>query len=159
MAPSRCGKSTLPAGLCKHGFAVMTDDTIALHTAPGDMGNDDYETYPSWPVARMWPDSLKVALGDDTDACEKVHQQFAKRKVDVEKQQGLNFCDSPRKLRVIYLLKRLSQDEYKAAMPSTKKQDVLYNISTVPLAKAAILYYKTACWAVLAGYWRLRVNE
>jgi hypothetical protein len=79
MAPSRGGKSTLPAGLCKHGFAVMTDDTIALHTAPGDMGNDDYEIYPSWPVSRMWPDSLKVALGDDADACEKAHQQFSKR--------------------------------------------------------------------------------
>jgi hypothetical protein len=33
------------------------------------------------------------------------------------------------------LLKRLSQDEYKAAMPSVKKQDVVCNISTAPLAK------------------------
>jgi hypothetical protein len=55
---------------------------------------------------------IKDALGDNADTCEKVHQQFAKRKVDVEKQQGLNFCDSPRKLRGIYLLNRLSQDEY-----------------------------------------------
>jgi hypothetical protein len=82
---------------------------------------------------------IKDALGNNTDACEKAHQQFAKRRVDVEKQQGLNFCDSPRKLRVIYLLKQLSQDEYKAAMPSAKKQDVVCNISTVPLAKAAML--------------------
>jgi hypothetical protein len=106
-------------------------------------------------VARL----IKSRLGDDTDACEKGHQQCAKRKVDVEKQQGLNFCDSPRKLRGIYLLKRLSQDEYKVAMPSAKKQGVLCNISTVPLAKAAILYYKTACWVLLAGYWRLRASN
>jgi hypothetical protein len=62
-APSRGGKSTLSASLCKHGFAVMTDDMMALHISLGDMGNDlgnvDYEIYPSWPVARMWPDSLK----------------------------------------------------------------------------------------------------
>jgi hypothetical protein len=31
-------------------------------------------------VARL----IKSRLGDDTDACEKGHQQFAKRKVDVE---------------------------------------------------------------------------
>jgi hypothetical protein len=79
--------------------------------------------------------------------------------VDVEKQQGLNFCDSPRKLRGIYLLNRLSEDECKTAIPSSKNQDVLCNISTVPLAKAAILYYKTACWAVLAGYWRLSASD
>jgi hypothetical protein len=151
MAPSRGGKTTLSAALCKHGFAVMTDDMMALHTLPRDMENDlgngiansmtngGYEIYPSWPVARMWPDSLKVALGDNADACEKVHQQFAKRIVDVEKQQGLNFCDSPKKLRVIYLLNRLSQDEYIAATPSAKKQDIVCNISSVPLAKAMIL--------------------
>jgi hypothetical protein len=92
-------------------------------------------------VARL----IKSRLGDDTDACEKEHQQCAKRKVDVEKQQGLNFCDSPRKLRGIYLLKRLSQDEYKAAMPSVKKQDVVCNISTAPLAKRGSNFYKTAC--------------
>jgi hypothetical protein len=143
MAPSRGGKTTLSAALCKHGFAVMTDDMMALHTSPSDLGNDlvndEYEIYPSWPVARMWPDSLKVALGDSVDECEKVHQQFAKRIVDVEKQQGLNFCDTPKKLRVIYLLNRLSQDEYKVAMLSAKKQGAKCNISTVPLAKAMIL--------------------
>jgi hypothetical protein len=59
-APSRGGKSTLSASLCKHGFAVMTDDMMALHISLGDMGNVDYEIYPSWPVARMWPDPLKT---------------------------------------------------------------------------------------------------
>jgi hypothetical protein len=62
MALSRGGKSTLSAGLCKHGFAVMTDDMMALHISLGnmgnDLGNDGYKIYLSWPVARMWPDPL-----------------------------------------------------------------------------------------------------
>jgi hypothetical protein len=113
---------------------------IALHSLPSDMGNDGVEIYPSWPVARMWPDSLEVTLEDNTVECEKVHQQFAKRIVDVEKQQSLNFCDTPKKLQVIYLLNRLSQDEYKTAMPSAEKQGTfICNISSVSLAKALIL--------------------
>jgi hypothetical protein len=140
MAPSRGGKTTLSAALCKHGFEMMTDDMIALHSLPSDMENDGVEIYPSWPVARMWPDSLEVTLEDNTVECEKVHQQFAKRIVDVEKQQSLNFCDTPKKLQVIYLLNRLSQDEYKTAMPSAEKQGAfICNISSVSLAKALIL--------------------
>jgi hypothetical protein len=81
--------------------------------------------------------------------------------VVVEKQQGLNFCDSPRKLRGIYLLNRLSQDEYKVAMPRAKKQGVLCNISTVSLAKAAILLLQnsmlsSACWALTLECQRLK---
>lgn len=140
MAPSRGGKTTLSAALCQHGFAVMTDDMMALHTLPSDTGKGGYEIYPSWPVARMWPDSLKVALGHNADECEKVHQQFAKRIVNVEKQQGFNFCDNPKKLRVIYLLNRLSQDEYKTAVPSAQGQHGwVCDISTVSFAKALIL--------------------
>ena len=137
MAPSRGGKTTMSAALCKHDFALMTDDMIALHSSPSENKNSGYEIYPSWPVARMWPDTLKAALGNNSDACEKVHQQFAKRVVNIKEQQGFNFCDSPRKLRVIYLLNRLSRDEYKKAMPSMPGYNAF--ISTVPLAKAIIL--------------------
>jgi hypothetical protein len=88
---------------------------------------------------------INDALGNNADACEKVHQKFAKRIVDVEKQQGLNFCDSPRKLRVIYLLKRLSQDEYKVTMPSAKSK-MLYAISAqYPWQKRQCYCYKAAC--------------
>jgi hypothetical protein len=140
MAPSRGGKTTMSAALCKHGFAVMTDDMMALHTLPSGNGNGEYEIYPSWPVARMWPDSLKVALGNNADGCAKVHQQFTKRIVNIEKQQGFNFCNSPKKLRVIYLLNRVTADEYKSQVSGTgESMSLICKISVVPLAKALIL--------------------
>lgn len=105
VAPSRTGKTTLTAALSQNGFALMTDDMVALHKVA-----QGYEIYPSWPVARMWPDALNELqpnVHEPSAQYEKVHEQFEKRTVNIEKTKGFNFCNQPKKLKVIYLLNRL----------------------------------------------------
>ena len=80
----------------------MTDDMIALHEH-----EQDYKIYPSWPVVRMWPDALNELPLDTNEQYQKVHEKFEKRIVNLEKVKGLNFCNQPKKLHVIYLLNRL----------------------------------------------------
>jgi hypothetical protein len=158
MAPSRGGKTTMSAALCQQGFAWMTDDMIALHGLPDEHKADEiatYQIYPSWPVARMWPDGLsrlQVYSGKADNGVEhrqqytKVHQQFAKRQVNVDNEAGFDFCDTPKALRVIYLLNRVSPAEYQAyqgqqqGMPIHGEQDAgVCHITAVPAAKALML--------------------
>lgn len=106
VAPSRTGKTTLTAALSQSGFALMTDDMVALHE-----GEQGYEIYPSWPVARMWPDALNDIQLGSSEQHQKVHEKFDKRIVNLEKATGLTFCNEPKKLHVIYLLNRLPKKQ------------------------------------------------
>jgi hypothetical protein len=169
MAPSRGGKTTMSAALCQKGFALMTDDMMALHGMQDKEEVNDcsgYQIYPSWPVARMWPDSLNRLQAntskaeDDADHSksdeqyEKVHQQFAKRVVNVEKEAGFNFCDSPKKLTAIYVLNRVSPEEYevlRAKQQGLEKSAGVCHISPVPAAKALILLLQNS---ILGGAYR-----
>jgi hypothetical protein len=54
------------------------------------------------------------------------------------------------------LLNRLSEDECKTAIPSSKNQDVLCNISTVPLAKGVMLLLQNS---MLDGAYRALALE
>jgi len=104
VAPSRTGKTTLTAALSQSGFALMTDDMVALHE-----GEQGYEIYPSWPVARMWPDALNDMQLETSEHLKKVHEKFEKRVVNIEQTKGFDFCDKPQKLQNIYLLNRLPE--------------------------------------------------
>jgi len=105
VAPSRTGKTTLTAALSQNGFALMTDDMVALHET-----EQGYQIYPSWPVARMWPDALNDIPLDANEHYQKVHENFDKRIINLEKTKGLEFCNQPKKLHVIYLLNRLPEN-------------------------------------------------
>lgn len=109
VAPSRTGKTTLTAALSQNGFALMTDDMVALHEV-----GQGYQIYPSWPVARMWPDALNELQSNANQPNEqykKVHENFEKRIVNLEKTAGFEFCNQPQKLQVIYLLNRLPKTQ------------------------------------------------
>lgn len=106
VAPSRTGKTTLTAALSQSGFSLMTDDMVALHE-----NEQGYDIYPSWPVARMWPDALNDIALNSSEEHQKVHEKFEKRIVNLEKVEGLTFCNKPKKLHVIYLLNRLPKKQ------------------------------------------------
>ncbi len=109
VAPSRTGKTTLTAALSQNGFALMTDDMVALHEI-----EQGYQIYPSWPVARMWPDALNDMpenVNEPSEQYKKVHEKFEKRIVNIEKTAGFNFCNKPKKLKMIYLLNRLPKKQ------------------------------------------------
>ncbi|MGV2870724.1 hypothetical protein [Colwellia sp. E150_009] len=116
MAPSRTGKTTLTAALSQQGFALMTDDMVALHEIKAqeqDNSNKAYKIYPSWPVARMWPDSLKDIPFTENQEHQKVHEKFEKRTVNLTKTKAVEFCEQPKELQVIYLLNRLPPEQTK----------------------------------------------
>ncbi|WP_077342119.1 hypothetical protein [Pseudocolwellia agarivorans] len=128
VAPSRTGKTTLTAELCKNEFSVMTDDMMALHQQ-----DKEYTIYPSWPVARMWPETLEIINNKNTNELEKVHQDFAKKIVKINKNSGFNFCEQPKKLKTIYILNRVENTE------NNNKISTVCNITTLSSAEAVIL--------------------
>lgn len=135
VAPSRTGKTTLTAALSQQGFALMTDDMIALHETKvlnqastqaqeqqqeQQNSNVDYKIYPSWPVVRMWPDSLKELPFAENEEHPKVHEKFEKRTVNLTKTKTVEFCNQPKTLQVIYLLNRLPKEQTEKSVKNSK---------------------------------------
>ena len=81
VAPSGTGKSTLSARLCDSGLSWMTDDLMVLHP---ETNSEHFRIYPSWPVARTWPDALENMLTVTCEKFKKLHSGINKRKVKVE---------------------------------------------------------------------------
>ncbi|MEP1444767.1 MAG: hypothetical protein ABJK37_01460 [Paraglaciecola sp.] len=106
VAPSGTGKSTLSAKLCDSGFSWMTDDMMALH--PENNG-EQYRIYPSWPIARMWPDSVETELDVSHKSLSKVHEGFNKRVVKLE--GNLPAGNASQILTTIYVLNRVAESQ------------------------------------------------
>lgn len=101
IGPSGMGKSTLSSYCMDKGFNWLTDDMMALHTA--HHGKDkSFMTYPSWPVARMWTDSIEELTKKNFNSLNRVHAKFNKREIKVPKSEPTR----PRELHAIYLLNR-----------------------------------------------------
>jgi hypothetical protein len=98
IAPSGMGKTTLSAYLKQQGAIWLTDDMLALHCSEE---KSKYYVYPSWPKARMWPDSLE-ALAQSTLDSRRVHERFAKLELNI------NATDAYKRyeLSAIYVLSR-----------------------------------------------------
>lgn len=155
VAPSRTGKTTLTAALSQQGFALMTDDMIALHHSAE---KNEYTIYPSWPVARMWPDTLAELVdgksnsntsstssisSNESEKCKKVHEKFAKRIVPLNSNRNItfDFCDQAKKLKVIYLLNRDQNEQNKSEI---NNQQPYCFISNIPAAEAVIILLKNS---------------
>lgn len=132
VAPSRTGKTTLTAELCKKEFSVMTDDMMALHQQ-----NNEYVVYPSWPIARMWPETLEIINNKNTNELEKVHQDFAKKIININENSEYNFCEQPKKLKTIYILNRVEDTTNNSE--NNNKISTVCNITTLSSAEAVIL--------------------
>ncbi|MEP4891562.1 MAG: hypothetical protein ABJV04_16170 [Aliiglaciecola sp.] len=105
VANSGTGKSTLSAALKQGGCEWLTDDMIALHQIGAhDAAYSAPKVYPSWPIARMWPDSVENALGEEVSELKKVHNRFEKRLIEMPElsEESKNSSE----LSVIYILNR-----------------------------------------------------
>lgn len=100
VAPSQTGKTTLSLALCQQGFSLMTDDMAALHRRA-----EDYYIYPSWPIARIWPDTFQLT-NESPSAYSKVHKNFDKRTLS-STCDNIEFSQQIKKLTTIYLLNRV----------------------------------------------------
>jgi len=124
VAPSGTGKSTLSASLCESDFCWMTDDMMALHPENAGAG---YRVYPSWPIARMWPDSVEHTLQQDHQALSKVHSGFNKRIVHLTGQLTgkLAVGSSSQTLSTIYVLNRVAQATKSCEIKTVKGSEAL----------------------------------
>jgi hypothetical protein len=104
VAPSRMGKSTLTLSLIEQGFKLMTDDMLALHQ---NEENQNITVFPSWPVTRMWPDSLKTLVNEPLENTPKVHEKFSKRIVNFDAENNHEFCNQTKTLHTVYFLNRV----------------------------------------------------
>ncbi|WP_339726247.1 hypothetical protein [uncultured Paraglaciecola sp.] len=115
VAPSGTGKSTLSAKLCDSGFSWMTDDMMALH--PENNG-EQFRVYPSWPIARMWPDSVQTELNVNHELLSKVHDGFSKRVIKLE--GNLSAGDTSQILTTIYVLNRVTDTQKSCEIKTVK---------------------------------------
>jgi hypothetical protein len=108
VASSGTGKSTLSSQLQQQGCQWLTDDMMALHhDGASDAPPESFSIYPSWPIARLWPDSVENVSSANVGELDKVHDRFSKRQlslankaVKIEQKYGLS---------TIYLLDRIDK--------------------------------------------------
>jgi hypothetical protein len=62
------GKSTLAKAFHAQGYALVTDDLLAI-----DLSGDKAVIAPSFPLIKLWPDSAE-ALGDDPSHFSRLHE-------------------------------------------------------------------------------------
>ncbi len=108
IAPSQTGKTTLSAALMQVGFALMSDDMMALHRQA-----EQWQIYPGWPNLRMWPDSLaqfESREGLRLKPLPKVHGKFNKCRLNIAAIKPEYFCESKKPLHALYLLNREAPD-------------------------------------------------
>ncbi|MDO6693221.1 hypothetical protein Q4574_07985 [Aliiglaciecola sp. 3_MG-2023] len=111
VANSGTGKSTLSAKLQQTGCDWLTDDMIALHQiGASTLSGNAPKVYPSWPIARMWPDSVENALGGEVAVLRKVHNRFDKRLIEMPELTEESKHSS--ELSTIYILNRTVTDNH-----------------------------------------------
>jgi energy-coupling factor transporter ATP-binding protein EcfA2 len=97
VGPSGAGKSTTAAAFAARGFAVLTDDMLAL-----DEQCESVIAHPGYPRLRLWPDAARI-LGQACPVLPRLTPNWDKRYLDL-RSNGCKFEQMPRSLAAIYLL-------------------------------------------------------
>ena len=91
------GKSTTAAAFAHRGFAVLSDDVVALE----DAGNR-FRVAPGYPRVNLWPDSVRTLLGSE-DALPRITPTWAKHYLPLD-QNGRRFQSQQLPLGAVYFL-------------------------------------------------------
>jgi hypothetical protein len=91
------GKSTTAAAFARAGYAVVSDDVVALIEREGD-----FFVSPAYPHVCLWPESVEMLYGS-TDALPPFIPNWEKRRLSFEN-GGVRFENGVLPLRAIYLL-------------------------------------------------------
>jgi hypothetical protein len=92
------GKSTTAAALAQRGYAVLSDDIVALAE-----GRHGFQTLPAYPRVNLWPDSVSLLYGSP-DALPAVSLGWDKRCLNLGEAEGTKFEERPLPLGAIYVL-------------------------------------------------------
>jgi hypothetical protein len=93
--PPGAGKSTTAAALATRGFAVLSDDLVAL-----DLDGDQPRAWPAFDHVRLWPDGARVVLGD-AERLERITPTWDKRRFPI----GGAATDEPVPVRAVLALR------------------------------------------------------
>ncbi len=103
VGPSGAGKSTTAAAFAGRGFAVLTDDILALEEQ-----HDRVIAHPGYPRLRLWPDAAGILYGAPA-ALPRLTPNWDKRYLDLQS-NGCRFERQPLSLSAIYLLDERRDD-------------------------------------------------
>jgi hypothetical protein len=92
------GKSTIAAALVRRGYAVLSDDIVALVKC-----GEGFQTVPAYPRVNLWPDSVALLYGSP-DALPAISLDWDKRCLNLGKAEGAKFEERPLPLGAIYVL-------------------------------------------------------
>jgi hypothetical protein len=114
VGPEGAGKSTTAAAFAKRGFAVLSDDIVALAITPPDTSSDrepagarlipepaSFRVLPAYPHLCLWPDSVKF-LYESEEQFPRLAPDWDKRKL-VLGTKGTRFAHRALPLAAIYL--------------------------------------------------------
>ncbi len=91
------GKSTTAAAFAREGFAVVSDDIVALAESAGA-----FQVLPGCPYLRLWPESVKM-FHDSPESLPRIIPDGEKRRLALGS-EGVRFESRPLQLGAIYLL-------------------------------------------------------
>lgn len=97
------GKSTTAAAFAREGFAVLSDDIVALVEH-----GDEFQVLPAYPRLNLWPDSVKLLYGSP-DALPPVSVGWDKRCLALGEAGGPRFEERHLRLGTIYIFDDISQ--------------------------------------------------
>jgi hypothetical protein len=94
------GKSTTAAALAQRGYAVLSDDIVALVD-----GRHEFQTLPAYPRVNLWPDSVSLLYGSP-GALPAISPGWEKRCLNLGEAEGTKFEERPLPLGAIYVLEK-----------------------------------------------------
>ena len=97
VGPSGSGKSSTAAGFARLGFALLTDDLIALRET-----REGFAVQPAFARVHLWPQSARSLFGS-WDALPRIAPNWEKRHLDLDA-HGFRFQHAPLPLAAIYFL-------------------------------------------------------
>jgi hypothetical protein len=97
------GKSTTAAAFAREGFAVLSDDIVALVEH-----GDEFQALPAYPRLNLWPDSVKLLYGS-ADALPHLSEGWDKRCLALGEAGGPKFEERYLRLGTIYILGDISE--------------------------------------------------
>jgi hypothetical protein len=91
------GKSTTAAALARRGYAILSDDVVALAERSGS-----FYVHPAYPYLCLWPESVESLYGS-AEALPQFSANYEKRCLSLGRQE-LQFADQALPLAAIYIL-------------------------------------------------------
>lgn len=103
IGPPEAGKSTTAAAFARLGYAVLSDDVVALNPK-----KDGFWVQPGYPNVCLWPESVTALYGLE-NVLPRITPGWEKRYLDLQS-NGYRFACEPLPLAAIYILDKRSSD-------------------------------------------------